>query len=461
MLRAEYRRRELRPGPDRQRGPPPDPVRDRRPRRPSILRSPHETHARILSLASVASLSAAAPGLAKVQVVTSLQDFASIADAVGGDRVETFALARATRTRTSSSPSRPSCSSSRSADLLIVAGLELEVGYLPPLIDQSRNAKIRPGSPGYLDASAGCEILRAADRHGDPRDGRRASLRQPALLAGSRERPDHRPRDRGPPRAARPRRARPTTTPTSPPSRRSSTREREALGRDARALRRHQARHVPQLLAELRSSASSSWRPATSSPSPASRPRRRHIVELIDLMQAKKIPVILVEPYFDRKTPEFDRREDRGHGADLLSRRSAARPEIKDYFAPLRHDVDALVDALARRRIRSDRLRAPAAGLRRQPDPDRHPRLPRRPRRRARRHLRRPLAGPDRGPRDDRGLPRGLRPALRDGLPLLARLHLPRRGDLRVLARAPQDAHPAGGRSSASSTRSRRRSRSW
>src|SRR6185369_10565387 len=45
------------------------------------------------------------------------------------------------------------------ADLLIVAGLELEIGYLPPLIDQSRNDKIRPGSPGYLDSSIGCDIL--------------------------------------------------------------------------------------------------------------------------------------------------------------------------------------------------------------------------------------------------------------------------------------------------------------
>ena len=42
-----------------------------------------------------------------------------------------------------------------------------------------------------------------------------------------------------------------------------------------------------------------------------------------------------------------------------------------------------------------------AAPLRRQPHPDRHSRLPRRPRRRARRHLRRPLAGADRGARRD------------------------------------------------------------
>jgi ABC-type Zn uptake system ZnuABC Zn-binding protein ZnuA len=47
----------------------------------------------------------------------------------------------------------------KSADLLEVIGLDLEIGWLPPLIDQSRNAKIRPGSAGYLDVSRGVEIL--------------------------------------------------------------------------------------------------------------------------------------------------------------------------------------------------------------------------------------------------------------------------------------------------------------
>ena len=47
----------------------------------------------------------------------------------------------------------------RNADLLEVVGLELEIGWLPPLLDQSRNTKIRPGAPGYLDVSQGVEIL--------------------------------------------------------------------------------------------------------------------------------------------------------------------------------------------------------------------------------------------------------------------------------------------------------------
>jgi zinc/manganese transport system substrate-binding protein len=96
---------------------------------------------------------------AKVRIVSTLQDFASIAQAVGGDRVETTSLAKGYQ-----DPhfvdAKPSFVLQLSrADLLIAAGLELEIGYLPPLIDQSRNNKIHPGNPGYLDASVGCDIL--------------------------------------------------------------------------------------------------------------------------------------------------------------------------------------------------------------------------------------------------------------------------------------------------------------
>ncbi|MGE5813277.1 MAG: metal ABC transporter substrate-binding protein, partial [Acidobacteriota bacterium] len=45
------------------------------------------------------------------------------------------------------------------ADLLVVVGRELEIGWLPALITQSRNAKIQPGGPGYLDASLTAQIL--------------------------------------------------------------------------------------------------------------------------------------------------------------------------------------------------------------------------------------------------------------------------------------------------------------
>src|SRR4030095_377752 len=104
-------------------------------------------------------LTASSAAHAKLKVVSTLQDFASLASTIGGDRVEAMSLAKGYQ-----DPhfvdAKPSLVLALSrADLVIVAGLELEIGYLPPLLDQSRNDKIHFGNQGYLDVSHGCDIL--------------------------------------------------------------------------------------------------------------------------------------------------------------------------------------------------------------------------------------------------------------------------------------------------------------
>src|SRR4029078_6624913 len=106
-----------------------------------------------------AALMISAPLFAKVKVVSSLQDFASIAQSVGGNRVDVFALAKGYQDPHFVDAKPSFILKLSDADLLVVVGLELEIGYLRPLIDQSRNAKIHPGSRGYLDVSAGCDVL--------------------------------------------------------------------------------------------------------------------------------------------------------------------------------------------------------------------------------------------------------------------------------------------------------------
>src|SRR5882672_3472821 len=113
----------------------------------------------LLLCAFVLLAAPASEASAKMKIVSTLDDFSSIAASVGGGLVEAESLARGYQ-----DPhfldAKPSFILKLSrADLLIVAGLELEIGYLPPLIDQSRNTRIHPGNPGYLDASIGCEIL--------------------------------------------------------------------------------------------------------------------------------------------------------------------------------------------------------------------------------------------------------------------------------------------------------------
>src|SRR4051794_29329171 len=94
-----------------------------------------------------------------LKIVTTLSDLASLTKEVGGDRVEVSSIGKGYQDPHFVEPKPSFLILLRDADLLEVVGLELEIGYMPPLIDQSRNPKILPGASGYLDLSRGVEIL--------------------------------------------------------------------------------------------------------------------------------------------------------------------------------------------------------------------------------------------------------------------------------------------------------------
>jgi zinc/manganese transport system substrate-binding protein len=90
---------------------------------------------------------------ARVRVVATTPDLAALVRAVGGDRVEVVSLSSASQDPHYVDP-RPSLLLPLSkAQLLVINGLDLEVGWLPPLLVNARNAAIQPGSSGHLDAS--------------------------------------------------------------------------------------------------------------------------------------------------------------------------------------------------------------------------------------------------------------------------------------------------------------------
>ncbi|NMB73788.1 MAG: zinc ABC transporter solute-binding protein [Myxococcales bacterium] len=94
-----------------------------------------------------------APVAAKVRVVGTLPDFAAIATEIGGERVEASSLIQGTEDPHFVDPKPSHVLRLNTADLLICIGMGLEVGWLPALLAQSRNAAIQPGGAGYLDAS--------------------------------------------------------------------------------------------------------------------------------------------------------------------------------------------------------------------------------------------------------------------------------------------------------------------
>lgn len=99
---------------------------------------------------------AAAAGL---RVVTTTEDLASLVREVAGDKVTVTSLAKGYQDPHFVDPKPSFILEVNRADLLIVVGRELEIGWLPSLINSARNAKVQPGGNGYLDASLTVKIL--------------------------------------------------------------------------------------------------------------------------------------------------------------------------------------------------------------------------------------------------------------------------------------------------------------
>src|SRR5574341_542011 len=91
--------------------------------------------------------------LAKVRIVGSIPGFAAIAQEIGGDKVEVTSLSKGYQDPHFVDAKPSLILVLNKADLLLYAGLELEIGWLPPLITGARNSKILPNNIGNLDCS--------------------------------------------------------------------------------------------------------------------------------------------------------------------------------------------------------------------------------------------------------------------------------------------------------------------
>jgi ABC-type Zn uptake system ZnuABC Zn-binding protein ZnuA len=95
----------------------------------------------------------------KINVVTTLPVFKDIAERIGGDKVQVEALAKGYQDPHFVDAKPSFIVKMNQADLFIWAGLDLEVGWAPPLVEGARNAKILWGAVGNLDVSKGIPLL--------------------------------------------------------------------------------------------------------------------------------------------------------------------------------------------------------------------------------------------------------------------------------------------------------------
>src|ERR1041385_3968875 len=103
------------------------------------------------------SLSLHAQG--KLNVIATTEDLAAIAREVGGDHISVDSIAKGYQDPHFVEAKPSFILKLQKADILILVGRDLEIGWLPPLIQQSRNSKVQVGADGYLDASLQARIL--------------------------------------------------------------------------------------------------------------------------------------------------------------------------------------------------------------------------------------------------------------------------------------------------------------
>ena len=101
----------------------------------------------------------AIPAEAALKVLATTPDWGSLTQELGGDRVNVYVATTALQDvhRVEAKPSL--VARARSADLVVATGAELEVGWLPVLVQESGNARIQPGAPGYFEAARALKLL--------------------------------------------------------------------------------------------------------------------------------------------------------------------------------------------------------------------------------------------------------------------------------------------------------------
>jgi len=295
------------------------------------------------ALVTLVALAVPVLASADIDVITTTEDLASLVREVGGAHVKVESLARGYQDPHYVEAKPSFILKLHKADLLVAVGRDLELGWLPSLQRQSRNAKVQVGAPGYLDASLTARILEIpqgrvtramGDVHPqgnphywlDPANGRRVAQSVQAKLS-----------DLDPANA-----------------------ESFAQGyadfdrRLAEAEKRWDAKLLPyrgtKIVTYHRSWPNFCERFGLDvmgyvEPRPGIPPSPGHTLDLIAEMKRQQVKLILVEPYFDTKTPESIARET---GAQLLVLPPSVggEKEITTYIELFDWNLKLLVEAL-------------------------------------------------------------------------------------------------------------------
>ncbi|MDO8501984.1 MAG: metal ABC transporter substrate-binding protein [Gemmatimonadaceae bacterium] len=297
---------------------------------------------RIATLALIAIAATGSSAAAQLRVVATTPDLASLAREIGGNVVNVTALAKPTEDPHYVDAKPSHIVTLNRADVLIEGGAELELGWLPPLLESSRNARIAAGARGRIVASTGVRMLEIPTSF-DRSKGDVHSLGNPHFLADpvsvkivARRISDH--LAQVDPRLAASYKANLVRFNARIDAKMAEWQRQLAPFRNAKIVTYHKdfvyfANRFNLEIVE------------TLEPKPGIAPSPAHLAKVIGTMKAENARVILVQPYQNRRTAETVARQ---AGAVVLDmpQQPGARPNTGTYFDMMDYLVTTLAAGL-------------------------------------------------------------------------------------------------------------------
>ncbi|MBI3805411.1 MAG: zinc ABC transporter substrate-binding protein [Nitrospirae bacterium] len=280
---------------------------------------------------------------AKTKIVTTTPDFAAVAREIGGDRVEVSSLAKGIQDPHFIDAKPSFIRLLNQADLLIDGGADLEVGWLPPLLENSRNGKIQTGAPGRIVAATGVNLLQIPTRPVERSQGDVHPLGNPHYMLD-------------------PENGKVVGEQVAATLCRLDSRSCDQYRKNQTAFNQHLDQKMTKWMEKLAPYRGTkiityhdSWPYFAErfglivvghvEPKPGIPPSPGHLEALVDLITREKPKVILMEPYFSEQAPRFLAQKT---GIPVLVLPPSVAPEagINSYFDLFDQDIDRLADTL-------------------------------------------------------------------------------------------------------------------
>ena len=279
----------------------------------------------------------------KLKVVTSTTDLYAIARAVGGDRITATHISEGYQDPHFVEAKPSFVLRLRDADVFAFVGLDLEIGWMPLLLDGARNPKILPGGPGYVDVS---RVIPVIDVPSGPVDRSQGDVHPRGnphywLDPANGKRIANLFRDK--------------FSELDPAGAAVYARNAQAFANELDAAAREWAPLLAQIKGKPVVAWHTSWRYFAQytgmnivgfiEPKPGVPPSPAHLAGLIQTMKRTGAKTIIMEPFYDRKTADLVARHT-GAQVLVLPPSVGGQRGLDDYVSVLRYDISQIAGAV-------------------------------------------------------------------------------------------------------------------